>query len=303
MNKVIVRWVFIFFSVSIALVSAAQEEGDGSPLTANLSVGYESDDNVTTSEIDSSSGISDEAIVTDLGLALNLGSNALGVELGFDFSHTDYDIQDAFDIQSNTFSLILDKELFGLNLMGIGLYTDVKLASVGLLDMTNYILSAGKLVGEKWYISPGVSFAEKDFDTNNDRDADQYGIDISLFYFGDMFSFRILYRHEDEDTAGDETDYRASVYTVSIKGKAPSLDEKLEYQVKYQNNNKEYANVTQSIGNKRSDDKDTISLSTSYSFNNEIEFVGTYTYIDSNSNLSASDFDQNIFNMALHFQY
>ncbi|MEL0030778.1 MAG: hypothetical protein VW778_07995, partial [Betaproteobacteria bacterium] len=137
--------------------SWAQSDGDEGPLSATLSVGYESDDNVTTSELDTSSGISDEAMVIDFGLALSLGNESLGVELGYDFSQTDYDTQDAFDIESNTFSLIVDKEVLGLNLMGIGLYTDIELAGSGLLDMSNYIFSVGRLVGDSLYFNPGVS--------------------------------------------------------------------------------------------------------------------------------------------------
>ena len=87
---------FIAFS---PVLSWAQSDGDEGPLSATLSVGYESDDNVTTSELDTSSGISDEAMVIDFGLALSLGNESLGIELGYDFSQTDYDTQDAFDIE------------------------------------------------------------------------------------------------------------------------------------------------------------------------------------------------------------
>jgi len=281
----------------------SQSDGEEGPLSATLSVGYESDDNVTTSELDTSSGISDEAMVIDLGLALSLGNESLGVELGYDFSQTDYDTQDAFDIESNTFSLIVDKEVLGLNLMGIGLYTDVELAGSGLLDMSNYIFSVGRLVGDSWYFNPGVSYAEKDFDVNNDRDADQYGFDLSLFFLGESATIRLVYRYEDEDTVGDETDYGANIYTIAVKGNVSATSEDISYEVKYQKNDKEYDNVTQSIGTKRSDDKDTFDVELSYQFNEHVELVGSYTYIDSNSNLSTSDFDQNIYNLSLGLSY
>ena len=61
--------------------------------------------------------------------------------------------------------------------------------------------------------------------------------------------------------------------------------------------------MTQSIGTKRSDDKDSFDVELSYQFNEHVELVGRYTYIDSNSNLSTSDFDQNIYNLSLGLSY
>jgi len=139
--------------------------------------------------------------------------------------------------------------------------------------------------------------------TTNRPHADQYGFDLSLFFLGESATIRLVYRYEDEDTVGDETDYGANIYTIAVKGNVSAISEDISYEVKYQKNDKEYDNVTQSIGTKRSDDKDTFDVELSYRFNEHVELVGSYTYIDSNSNLSTADFDQNIYNLSLGLSY
>ena len=302
-----VQKIYIGLALVLTISSSGfcygQTEDGESPLSMTLDVGYEWDDNVTTSELDNSSGVSDESLVADLGISLNLGTESFGVELGYDFSQTDYVTQNAFDIQSNTFTLILDKDVLGLNLMGIGLYTDVELAGAGLLDMSNYIFSAGKLVTQRWYFNPNISFSKKDFDTNNDRDADQYGYDMSLLYLGEAITLRFAYRYENEDTVGSETDYDANIYTVSGKGKISPISPNFSFEIKYQKNDKSYENITQSIGGKRSDGKDAYDIALTYKFNDHLELSSGYTYVDSNSNLSSSDFEQNIYNLTLGLKY
>jgi len=149
------------------------------------------------------------------------------------------------------------------------------------------------------------NYTNKNFFTNDPRDAGQHavGIDNYLFFAYNRAFAYLGYRVEDENTAGPQFSYLGNYVTTKINSKFPEYMFKPEIGVGYKYFVKYYDNVTPIINEIRQGRRHTVNMAIGLHLTKVLSSRLEYQYIDVISNLSASDFKENIVTFSLGAAY
>lgn len=299
--------VLLAFAAAPAIAQNAGAGGANKRWTLSGSIGIQSDDNVTTDETDTTSNQSDEAAVFEVSGTYQLLDESkvgVGLELGYDFFQSLYDTLTDFDLQSHTFSASAEREIEGFDTGLTYLYTRTFLGGDDFLALHNLSPTLGYAVTSIWYVSLRYSYQNKDFISSDPRDADQHSgtFDNFLFFMQGKGYLSLGYRAEGEDTEGDEFDYFGHFFHARLK--TPIRLKPVEQwnpvlTLSYEYSKKDFSNVTASIGDKREDTRTTIALGLSADLTERVFAKFDYEHIEAVSNLSSSDFDENVVTFSL----
>jgi len=272
-----------------------------------LRAGAEYDDNVTTSEVDLQTGESDVAAVFETSAAWTALKNERSeVELSYDLYQSLYSRLDDFDLQLHTGGLYMSHNLGKVDASANYQFTHALLGDEGFFDIHRIRPSAGISLLDSLYQSLSYSYSDKDFTEDDARDADQHGVDLdSYYFFADGRSFAYFgARLEDEDTRGDEFDYGAYYLNAGITGYITPLPQApTRVNVGYQYFMRDYDDVTPSIGDEREDQRHTLTVNLTQPIDRHFAALLTYQHISADSNLAASDYDENIVTLNLEYKF
>ena len=264
------------------------------------SVGYQYDDNVTTDEIDVSSNLQDTAFVFQANASYKLlQGEPVGLEAGYDFYQSLYDEQSDFDLQSHTLSLYAEKEISGVDTGLLYLYTRSLLGGDDFLGIHSVTPSVGYAFTPRWYANFSYNFQDKNFITNNDRDATLHGLGMNnfLFFMDGKAYLSFGYRIESEDAKGPEFDYLGHFFHAKVRTPIP-LDAIARWNpmatVGWAYFVKNYANDTPAIADERKDKRTTLTLDLTADVTQYAQAKFSYERIEAISNLASSDFNENI---------
>ncbi|MGR8931826.1 MAG: tetratricopeptide repeat protein [Gammaproteobacteria bacterium] len=280
---------------------ATQETGK-KPWALSAHAGFEYDDNVTINQIDTATFLSDYAAIFDLSGSYNLiDTQRDNVQIGYDFYQSVYGELSAFDLQSHRFgaSASHDTTLGSLG-MDYG-YTYTTLGGENFFQNHSVMPNFGFSPLQTWYVNLLYHYTNKDFFSNNPRDADQHAIGINNYwFFNNNQSFAYLgYRVENETTTGSQFSYLGNYVTAKIRSKFQQILFQPEITLGYRYFVKDYDNITPSIGDVRHDRRHTISTALDLHLTREISSRLEYQYIDAISNLQTSDFKENIVSFSM----
>jgi len=275
------------------------------------SLGVEYDDNVSTDEVDSRSGQSDKALLIDLGASYKPEfGKTYGLELAYDFSQSLHDDLDNFDLQIHSLSASVEREVKPWDLGFTYLYSRTLLGGDDFLGIHSLTPSVGRSINEQWYVSLRYGLQVKDFkqSANDARDAVNNGLTFDNFIFFDQSRSYVSlgYRIEGEDADGNQFDYVGHFFHAKAKLRVPVVAlEKFKpiLRLGFEYSNKDYSNITPSIGAERDDDRVTLSgafrLDVTDTVNAELGFES----IQASSNLPTADFDENIVTFKVGAKY
>lgn len=295
-----------FFLLTAFLVNAVPAMGqdeDNKPWTIGASLGLEYDDNLTRIEQDIVSGDSDHAYIFELnGSYRFLDTSDLQLEAGYDFFQSIYDDRSDFDFQSHGFNLGAAHEEEKFDLSADINYTTANLDDLNFVDLFMFIPRVGISLSPALYTDISYMFQDKNFDTDNRRDASNHSISLSqfLFFMESKAYVSGTYRLESEDADGAEFDYVGHLLKAALKYPAPfETIFKASLQFKF----RDYDNITPSIGEERDDTITTFKLELAKKLSRLFDVRASYEHIDSESNLATVDFSENILYLVLAFQY
>ena len=264
----------------------------------SASAGIEFDDNVSVSTIDQSTGQSDEALVVDLSASyMAVESEGKELELAYDFYQSIYNDLTDFNLQIHTLSALgsWDFETYdtGLNYS----YSHTSLGGDRLFDshtLTPYIGFGG--ASEAWYHRVSYGYVDKDFFSNPDRDATQHSIAVDNYYFfNDSKAYVSMgLRYEDENTSGPEFDYQGTYVNLGASLPVQVGEWTPTLKANYKHYWRDYDNVTASIGERRDDEQDAVTLELGHPLSKSVRMKLNYEWNDTDSNLAAADFEENI---------
>ncbi len=233
-----------------------------------------------------------------------------GLELGYDFSQTLYEDQTSFDLQSHTVSGSVEDEINGFDTGFIYLYSRTKLGGDDFLGLHSLTPTLGYALHDRWYVSLRYNHINKDFiaSSNDGRDASLNSgtIDNFLFFMDGKAYVSLGYKAEDENTDDTEFDYFGHFFHAKLKMPIPMKQiEKWNpvFRLGYEYYDKDYSNVTASIGEKRKDERTTVTLGLSADFSKHLFGKFNFEHIEAVSNLSSSDYDENVVTVALGVRY
>lgn len=265
-------------------------------------VGIEYDDNVTTDEVDLTSGESDVAGVLELAASYTpLETETSEFEVGYDLYQSLYANLTDFDLQLHNFSAIGSHTIGPVDAGLTYLYSYARLGGDSFFKTHNFMPTAGFSLLPDWYHVAGFNYLDKNFTDNNARDADQYAVSFdSYYFFGDQRTYGSLgIRLEDEDTVGPEFDYQAYYITLGVSSRINVFTEETRLRGSYQYYHRDYSNITPAIGAERDDKRHTLTLQARHPLTEHLSVELNYRYIGSESNLITNDFSENIISFFL----
>lgn len=300
--------VWLLAGPSLAQDTKAAED-EKSRWSFSTTVGYEYDDNVTVSETDTTSNLSDKAVLFDVAVAYQLYDGPeLGLEIGYDFSQSFHEDLSTFDLQSHIISISAEREIMGVDAGLNYLYTRTFLGSNDFLGIHNISPTAGYLVNDHWYVSLRYSYQSKNFINASARDGEQSSgtLDNFIFFLEGKGMLSLGYRVEDENTDGEEFDYLGQFFDARLRLPIPgdfmaTLNPTLTLTYGY--SKKDYKNITASIGRKREDQLTNVSGSISADITPSLFTTLKVEHIESISNLRSSDYDENIGTISLGLRF
>lgn len=278
----------------LASLPAARQ--NSKPWQLKLGAGWEFDDNLTVEEQGNASGQEDSAAVFEFeGKYFPETLSSYSGEVYYEFYQSLYEDFSEFDLQTHTVGLAGEQEVEGWDLGLDYNYSYMFLGGDGFLQTHSISPSAGKSWRPDLYTSFSYIFSDKNFRT--DADAGRNGANNSLggdaFYFfqDNKAFFQLGYRLENENTSSSEYDYLGHIFTAAAQSPTP-LETKTRLAYKY--HFKDYDNITESISSEREDKKQTINLTVTRVIVENFQLKFDYQYIDSDSNLSSSEYVENI---------
>jgi Tfp pilus assembly protein PilF len=282
------------------LVAIERGEVRSKPWSLYGSVGAEYDDDVTRSELDVTSGESDMALVVELGGAYALIDRSLWqLEVGYDFYQSLYTEEDDFDLQSHSLSLDGSREL-GPVTAGLG-YRLVfsTLDGDDFLEIQALRPSLGMLMLPSWYVDMSLELQDRDFDESA-RDSDRTRLGITNYVFVQnrgrlAFGYHML----DEDAEGPEFDYDGYELSLGLKAFLSISDRELELDMVFEYLDRDYDNITPSIGRKRDDRRKTLRIGVARRLGKVGEVRLDWERTDADSNLPSADYRQNVIRLSV----
>lgn len=228
------------FTTSLVLLCCSGTAAAGSAsFDFDATVGLRSDSSVALADIDTLAGESDTATQLDVGATAKIPlGDALRLELGYDFSATDYDTLDAFDLD-----LHHGRAALGLQLGA----TDAHLAVDrfdGNLDGDDYVTvtqvspSLSRLLGQRLYVRLAYTRSDTRYAFLEQRDATGDAIRGDAYWLLNGMSHFVALTLETnaEDARDDAFDYDGVAaalswgYTLGSRSRSPSLRAGLRYE-------------------------------------------------------------------------
>ena len=294
-----------------ATASAARELADlvakqerDKPWSLSAVAGVEFDDNVTTSETDTTTSKDDGAAVMEVsGRYKLLEQPDRELEAGYDFYQSAYfDLED-FNLHSHSFSLAGSQDLWDVDTGLSYRFTTTRLGNERFLDVASLSPSIGYMVTTGWYAMARYEFHNKNFQASPGRDAHQsaVGVDHFVFFQSNKAYASFGYRRENENSNGAEFDYTGDVLRAGWHAPWPALGPEGIIDLSYRYTTRDYDEITASIGRKRDDERHSFSIALARRVTDSLLGRLRYQYTSADSNLRSADYDQNV--VSLTFEY
>lgn len=297
-------------SVTVAQNAGAQETAaaNEAPLTfsGSLEVGGEYNSNVSVTELESAIGESDSAALLDAGIDMNWNpAERLSVDAGYSYSSRSYRDFDEFDLGMHLLYGDLSYELDAVTLGTSYYYADARLGGDDFMTLQQYSLYAGKLLTDQWYLRGAVNFADKSFDDFFARSADGEGVSLDAFYFFNQGRSTLLlsYAFDDESASARQFSYTANTLRLRYTNRFSLLQKESQLQLGVRLQDRDYAGVTPSIGERRDDQQVVTEASFEISLTPSLDLItqlerGNYT-----SALSSADYSENRASLSLKLSF
>lgn len=282
-------------------------EKETKPWKIEAEAGVEYDSRVGNEALDATSGKADVAALLGLSgeYAVLDDPKQLSLDVGYDFSQSLHEDLTTFDLQSHTGKIVFSRKLDGVTLNLDYRYSRSFLDSNDFLGYSSVRPSALVRIDPQWYVQGTYEFADKNFVTDDDRDARQHGVGLdNFFFFNESRSYVLLgYLLELDRADGPQFDYLANTGKVELDSALDAIDPDLSVKLGYRFRFRNYDDVTPSIGSERLDRRHTAFLRWEYAVNEFANLDLQYEYTDTISNLSTVDFVRNdvTFNLALTY--
>ncbi len=302
-------WIIGLAGIILPNTHAAAAEAPAEPdkpWSITLEAGMLNDDSVSIDALDDRSGQADQARVFNLGGSYSLfEESALPIKASYGFSKTSYQDLKAFNLQSHTAFLSTRKKLSAFDAGFLYGFSHTELSGNPFLNFHTVSPTLGHGLTTNWYVLAGYNYQNKTFHTAKSRNAQVNGLSFDNFFFFDETRSYIKagYRFELENAAGREFDFAGHYLDISLKSTLSASPGAATIRFGYQYYLRDYTNETPSISREREDQRHTIKAEISLPVHEHAQVKAAYKYVKAHSNLSTSDFDENVVNVSLALKF
>jgi hypothetical protein len=304
--KTINQITAIALAALLAGIQPRTVQGAGPEFDFSASAGYQYDSNVNLSEIDENTGEADNALLLAAGANAMLPiSKILSFRLGYDYAQTSYREFTDYDTAIHHGMAELSLNLAGFDTAVTLDHFDARVDSEGFLDITQLTPSIARLFADSFYLRGAFTRADKSYATDAIRNArnDAYRADAYVLFDGMKRYLSIGYRIDSEDAVSGDLDYdgNRSMLAYGHRVELGSLELGLRGSVQLENRN--YLNVTESIGSLRRDKRLRAGISAELQVSEHFGIDGEIEYSDNQSNLDSANFDENVYALNLTLEF
>tara|TARA_R110002072_G_scaffold296512_2_gene468422 strand:- start:892 stop:1977 length:1086 start_codon:yes stop_codon:yes gene_type:complete len=295
--------------LALPVANAADPEPDtksDKPWSVTLEAGMQHDDSVSIDALDNRSGQADRARVFNLGGDYTLlQKSALPIKLSYAFAKTSYRDLKAFNLQSHTAFVSTRKKVAGLDAGFLYGFSHTDLDGKPFLNFHTVTPTLGHGLTTNWYVLAGYNYQNKTFHTAKSRNAQVNGLSLdNFFFFNETRSYiKAGYRFEMENAARNEFDFAGHYLNIGLKSALGASPGDATIRFSYQYYLRDYTNETPSISREREDQRHTAKAEIAVPVHEHAQMKFSYKYIKAHSNLSTSDFDENVINVSLALKF
>lgn len=285
-----------FFCVAIlALVPGPQANAAGDDgkkerpqLSLEVSTGLKYSSKISIEELDTFTISGDLAVLfgAEARFKLNLTRNT-SVNLTYDISQTLYEQLDQFNTQSHFGSVDFSHDFGKVNVGVSQRYLLSRLDGASFLTYQQTAPYLTAFLGEKVFFRAELGFADKDFDTINERDADvqSAGADVFLFLDGSKTYLMFGYRIDQQDAVAAEHDFDRNNFKVHLVKKIKLGERDIKMNIGWRYETRDYSDITPSIGVARDEQRSKIRAQIDVPIMERFEATFMYEFRNIKSNL------------------
>lgn len=278
----------------------------------DVEAGVEFDDNVALEQNDDNSTSSDVAAVIELDGGYKLvDEKDARVEVGYNFYQSIYQDLSAFNYQSHNPSFMAWIKPGGIKLGFEYSYTHSLLDGSFFLDQHMLSPTISAFLTDDFYLTGYYRYYDKNYNQSDDaRDAQTHQTGADLYYYFDRpnkgyFSFGAGFTSE--DTTGDAFDYDGFMGRAAVQVPIELFEKKGRVKFSYAYQKRDYDNpesLTPLVpGETRSDDRHTLRINTELEMTSDLKAIVEFKRVNRNSNLAASDYEENVGTVALRYSF
>jgi len=275
----------------------------------DLEGGVEYSDNVALEQSDANSTSSDVAAVLELDAGYKLvDEKNARVEVGYNFYQSIYQDLTEFNWQSHNPSLMGWIRQDGIKIGMEYAYTNALLDDSFFLEQHMLAPTISAFVSEDFYVTGYYRFYSKNYnEDDNARDANTHQTGADVYYYFDrpnkgFVSFGAGFTGEDTD--GDEYDYDGLMARASVQHPIEILARKGHVKISYAYQKRDYDNDVSLPGpGTREDDRHTLKLVTNVEVDDNLKASVELRRVTRESNLAASDYEENVGAVSLRYSF
>lgn len=265
-------------------------------------VGYQYDSNVNIAQLDTNTGEADSALTYELGLDGDIPvTDKLSLNIGYGYTKTAYRDLSEFDLGLHQGSAQLGYRIGRVDTAIALRHFVVMLDNDRFMNIRHVSPSVSRLFGEAFYLRAAYTNAEKTYEQHDQRDAvnDAIGADAYFLLDGMKRYVAVGIEAASENALDAELDYDGMRLKATYGHQLQWLSRELEFKARVQLENRDYANVTETIGAPRRDERFRASLSAGMPLSDTFRFEGEAAYADNASNLDSAAYDETVFSVNL----
>ncbi len=292
--------------LSLVMISADSNASDESPWDFAFELGAEDDSNVVIEDTDQTSNTDS----TNRQYKLALGykhktQNNTTMSANYTYFNKDYESIDTYDSDIHMLSVKTSHKFDAVKVGIAALFVDSNLNSQDFIQVKKISPSLSYFFNKTNYFHSTVSFADKDFEFDDDRSATSQGVSMSLYHFFNGLNHYISagFKFKDESANDAEYSYNMFEYKLSYVYRSKLFDFPSKLDLSYRLQKRIYEEeFNADIGDFRHDKRNqlaaTYRLDWTQNWYSEIDVTRNLN----ESNLAAADYDQTKFGFLVGYK-
>lgn len=233
-----------------------------------------------------------------------IDTDAFELEFGYDFGQTIYTDFDEFNLQSHTADVSAATRVAGARLGVRYAFSHYRLDGDALFNMHSVTPSVSGFIADGVFARGYYRYADKDFDTRNERDATGHQVGASVFkFFDDNAGFVSLSgRWETEDAVDPALDYDGFALGADVRLPIAGGRDGPHVQLGVDYRNRDYEAITPSINEIRTEDRFRGEAELTVPISEQFRIETGYRYTNRNSNLPSADYNEHRLSAGVVFE-
>ncbi len=273
--------------------------------SATISAGAQYDSNVSVDDADINLRKGDEAGLISVSLrATPVDTRAWSLRVGYDFDETFYDQSTEYDLEMHTLTAGVARRIGKVTIAADYQYSHILLDNDSYLDMHLVSPSISGFASDRLFLRAAYTYLRKGFVTsaNLDTNTDMAAFDAYRFFAKLKGYIALGLRYEDENAAGPQYDYRGLQGSVKAQIPFRLLKRNARAKLSYSYGERNYRNITPSIGKERFEKRSTWNVALEVPLNKAITFKPSFRFVDRDSNNPVYDYKEHVITGVLSYR-